>query len=164
MPVGEQAPRFTPVKPRSCAVGSPVPRARGLGAHGHPWPPMDHVGDDRFSAFLTNRTWPTIGALSLAPPVAETRPVERRMACAAGNSPHRDPVRKIAMTWRACRMLSVSRESPPGPPSSAVQLPGGPQSSRPPPTQVEEYQASLRLEIFTTSPVCGAWRNLPLPM
>ena len=32
------------------------------------------------------------------------------------------------------------------------------------PTYVEAYQDSERLEIFTTSPVCGAWMNCPPPM
>ena len=32
------------------------------------------------------------------------------------------------------------------------------------PTQDDAYQPSLRLEIFTTSPVCGAWMNWPPPM
>jgi hypothetical protein len=31
------------------------------------------------------------------------------------------------------------------------------------PTQVDEYQPE-RLEIFTTSPVCGAWMKLFPPM
>jgi hypothetical protein len=34
--------------------------------------------------------------------------------------------------------------------------------SRRAPTQVESYQP-LRLEIFTTSPVCGEWMNDPPP-
>ena len=32
------------------------------------------------------------------------------------------------------------------------------------PSYVAAYQDSLRLEIFTTSPVCGAWMNWPPPM
>ena len=36
--------------------------------------------------------------------------------------------------------------------------------SRRAPTYIAEYHESERLEIFTTSPVCGAWTNCPPPM
>jgi hypothetical protein len=95
-------------------------------------------------------------------------------------------VAKVSSAWPARKTSAPTYGSGPfaqrtGTPSTAVRSSEGPtvltplqvgrialalkpDQSRRAPTQRDAYQESQRLEILTTSPVCGAWTKRPPPM